>query len=111
MRKRLVRHFLEQFVENEWAAEADTHQTLALLAAGAVTIPLFATVFMCFRYLMRFLQAPGWTETAAMQDQITFCAASMLMAAVVATLEWDALSLSARDAIILGVLPLSLIHI
>jgi hypothetical protein len=105
VRKRLVLHFLEQYVENEWAPEADAHQTLALIAAAAVTIPLFATVFMSFRYLIRHLQAAGWTETTVMEDQITFCATSMLVAALVAAVEWDALSLSTRDAVILGVLP------
>src|SRR5262245_53133330 len=103
--RRLVSHFIAQFVETDTAAEGDSHQTLALVAAGVITIPLFATVFMSMRYLMRPLQAAGWTETAALEDQITFCAASMLVAAVVAAVEWDAVALSQRDSMILGVLP------
>jgi hypothetical protein len=103
--RRLVRHFLSQFVENDWSTDVDTHQTLALVAAGIVTIPLFVTVFMSMRYLTRLLPAAGWTETTGLEDQITFCVSSMLVAAAVAALEWDALALSHRDSMILGVLP------
>ena len=108
MRSRLlVRHFLGQFVENDFSPDADRHQVLALAAAGLITVPLFVTVFMGWTYLMRPLQAPGWTEITAAGDQITFCATSMLVSAIIATLEWDALSLGARDSLILGVLPVS----
>jgi hypothetical protein len=103
--RRLVRHFLSQFVENDWSTDVDAHQTLALVAAGVVTIPLFVTVFMSMRYLTRLLPAAGWTETTGLEDQITFCVASMLVAAAVAALEWDALALTHRDSMILGVLP------
>ena len=105
--RRLVRHFLSQFVENDsaTASDVDSHQTLALVAAGVVTIPLFVTVFMSMRYLTRLLPAAGWTETTGLEDQITFCVASMLVAAAVAALEWDALALTQRDSMILGVLP------
>jgi hypothetical protein len=101
----LVRHFLAQFVENDLFPETDRHQVLAVAAAGLVTIPLFVTVFMSVKYLMQPLQAPGWTETTVMGDEVTFCAASLLVAAAVTLLEWDALALGARDAAILGVLP------
>jgi hypothetical protein len=103
----LVRHFLSQFVESDWATDAgaDSHQNLALVAAGIVTIPLFATVFMAMRYLTRLLPGAGWTGTTGLEDQITFCLTSMLVAAAVAALEWDALALSHRDSMILGVLP------
>lgn len=101
----LIRHFLTQFVESDSSPESDRHQVLAIAAAALITIPLFVTVFMSVKYLMRPLQASGWTETAAMGDEVTFCAASMLVSAAVALLEWDALALTPRDAVILGVLP------
>src|SRR4249919_2447842 len=51
MRKRLlVRHFLYQFVDNEFTPDSDRHQVLALVAAGVITVPLFVTVFMGWRY-------------------------------------------------------------
>src|SRR6516225_6131461 len=55
--ERLVRHFLRQFVENEWSPDADRHQVLAIAAAALVTIPLFATMFIGLKYLIRPLQA------------------------------------------------------
>jgi len=106
MRKRLlVRHFLYQLVENDFTPESDRHQVLALAAAAVITVPLFVTVFMGWRYLMRPLQAPGWTEMTMLDDQMVFCGTSLLVSAVIATVQWDALSVSRRDAMILGVLP------
>jgi hypothetical protein len=107
MRRRLlVRHFLNQFIENDVAPDIDRHQILAVAAAALITIPLFATIFMSVKYLMQPLQSPGWTEITTMGDQLVFCATSLLVSAAIATLEWDALALSPRDAVILGVLPL-----
>lgn len=103
----LVTHFLNQFLENEWSPDADRHQVLAIAAAGLVTLPVFVTMFMALKYLLRPLQAAGWTEVTAMGDQVTFCAVSMLVSALIAALEWNALALSARDTAILGVLPIS----
>jgi hypothetical protein len=106
MRRRLLaRHFLNQFVENDVAPDVDRHQILAIAAAALITIPLFATIFMSVKYLMQPLQSPGWTEMTTMGDQMVFCATSLLVSAVIATLEWDALALSPRDSVILGVLP------
>ena len=106
MRSRLLRrHFISQFVENDLSPDLDRHQLLAVAAAGLVTLPLFATIFMSVKYLMQPLQSPGWTQVTAMGDQLTFCATSLLVSAIIATLEWDALALSPRDAMILGVLP------
>ena len=106
MRRRLlVRHFLEQFVDNDFSPDIDRHQLLAVAAAALITVPLFATVFMSVKYLMQPLQSPGWTEMTTMGDQAIFCATSLLVSAAIATLEWDALSLSHRDSMILGALP------
>ena len=108
MRRRLlVYHFLSQFVENDFAPETDRHQVLALAAAALVTLPLFTTVFMSVKYLMQPLQTPAWTQATATGDEMIFCAASMLVSAIIATLEWDAVGLSPRDAVILGVLPVT----
>jgi hypothetical protein len=105
--ERLVRHFLQQFVENEWSPDADRHQVLAIGAAALVTVPLFATMFIGLKYLIRPLQAAGWTEVTMVGDQMTFCAVSMLVSALIASLEWNALSLSPRDTATLGVLPIA----
>ena len=106
MRRRLlVRHFLNQFVENDFAPDVDRHQILAVAAAALITLPLFATIFMSVKFLMQPLQSPGWTGITTMGDQVVFCATSLLVSAAIATLEWDALALSPRDSVILGVLP------
>ena len=106
MRRRLlVRHFLNQFVDNDFSPEVDRHQLLAVAAAALITVPLFATVFMSVKDLMQPLQAPGWTQVTTMGDQLIFCATSLLVSAIIATLEWEALALSSRDSMILGVLP------
>ena len=106
MRRRLlVRHFLNQFIENDFAPDVDRHQILAVAAAALITLPLFATIFMSVKFLMQPLQSPGWTEIMTMGDQVVFCATSLLVSAAIATLEWDALALSPRDSVILGVLP------
>jgi hypothetical protein len=102
----LVRHFLTQFIENDVSPEIDRHHVLALAAAALITLPLFVTMFMGVKYLMRPLQAPGWTATTAAGDAVTFCAASMLVSAILATLEWESLALTPRDSFILGVLPI-----
>ena len=108
MRSRLlVRHFLSQFVENDLAPDSDRHQVLALVAAAVITVPLFTTVFMSVQYLVHPLQTPAWTQVTAIGDRMIFCATSMLVSAMVATLEWDTLALSPRDSAILGVLPIS----
>ena len=107
MRKRLlVRHFLYQFLENEFTPDTDRHQMLAVAAAALITVPLFVTVLVGWRYLMQPLQAPGWTELRMLDDEMLFCAASMLVSAVIATLQWNALALSHQDATILGVMPI-----
>lgn len=106
MRRRLlVRHFLDQFVDNDFSPDVDRHQLLAIAAAALITVPLFATVFMSVKYLMQPLQAPGWTQITTMGDQVIFCSTSLLVSAVIATLEWEALALTPRDSMILGVLP------
>ena len=106
MRRRLlVRHFLNQFVDNDFSPDVDRHQLLAVAAAALITVPLFATVLMSVKYLMQPLQSPGWTEVTTMGDQLIFCATSLLVSAIIATLEWEALALSPRDSMILGVLP------
>ena len=60
MRRRLlVRHFINQFVENDFSPDIDRHQLLAVSAAALITIPLFSTVFMSVKCLMPPFQAPG----------------------------------------------------
>jgi hypothetical protein len=108
MRERLlVRHFLRRLVENDLISpDADRHEVLAVACAALITAGLVGTVFISVKYQFSPLQLPGWTSLAALNDLSLFVGASMIVMALVAVSEWDALGLDARDASILGPLPL-----
>ena len=108
MRERLlVRHFLRRLVENDLISpEADRHEVLGVACAAMITAGLVGTVFISVKYQFSPLQLPGWTSLAALSDLSLFVGASMIVMALAAVSEWDALGLDARDASILGPLPL-----
>jgi hypothetical protein len=108
MRERLlVRHFLRRLVENDLISpEADRHEVLGVVCAALTTAGLFGTAFISVKYQFSPLQLPGWTSLAALSDLSLFVGASMIVMALAAVSEWDALGLDARDASILGPLPL-----
>jgi hypothetical protein len=104
----LTRHFLRQFVENDLvSAEADRHEVLAMVAAALIAIPICATVLLSVKYLFRPFQSQGWTAVTVLDDQFLYVACSMIVMAVVAVIEWDALALDWRDTAVLGPLPIS----
>ena len=107
MRERLLtRHFLRRFLENDLISpDADRHEVLALLGAAMVTGGLFVSVLLSVKYLFQPFQSPGWTAVVALDDQFLFVACSMIVMALVAVAQWDALALDGRDASILGPLP------
>src|SRR4029079_16111566 len=103
----LVRHFLRRLVENDLISpEADRHEVLGVVCAALITAGLFGTAFISVKYEFSPLQLPGWTSLAALSDLSLFAGASMIVMALAAVSEWDALGLDARDASILGPLPL-----
>ncbi len=103
----IVRHFLRRLVENDLISpEADRHEVLGVACAALMTTGLVGTVFISVKYQFSPLQLPGWTSLAALDDMSLFVGASMIVMALVAVSEWDALGLDARDASILGPLPL-----
>ncbi len=108
MRERLlVRHFLRRLVENDLISpEADRHEVLGVVCAALTTAGLFGTAFISVKYQFSPLQLPGWTSLAALNDLSLFVGASMIVMALAAVSEWDALGLDVRDASILGPLPL-----
>src|SRR5690349_11954860 len=108
MRERLlVRHFLRRLLENDLISpDADRHEVLGVACAALITAGLVGTVFISVKYQFSPLQLPGWTSLAALNDMSLFLGASMIVMALVAVSEWDALGLDARDASILGPLPL-----
>jgi hypothetical protein len=102
----LARHFLRRFLENDLVSpHADRRDSLATFAAGVITGGLFITVLLALKYQFM-LQPPGHTAIFALDDRFLFIASSMLLMALLAVSQWDALALDARDASILGPLPL-----
>lgn len=103
----LTRHFLQRFLDNDLISpDADRHQILAVVCAALITSGLFVTVLLSLKYLFRPFQSPGWTAVVALDDRFLYIACSMIVMALVAVAEWDALVLDARDTSILGPLPI-----
>jgi hypothetical protein len=103
----LTRHFLRRFLENDLVApDADRSQTLALVGAGCFCTTLFITVAVsCFKYVIG-THTPGQAAIASLDDKFFYLGLSMLVAALVAVSQWDALVVDGRDASILEPLPL-----
>jgi hypothetical protein len=102
----LTRHFLRRFLENDLVSpHADRHDTLATIAAGVVTGGLFLTVLLSLKYQFM-LQPPGHTAIFALDDRFLYIACSMILMALAAVSQWDALVLDPRDTSILGPLPI-----
>jgi hypothetical protein len=100
--------FLRRLIDNDLISpHADRHESLALLCATIVSVAVFVTFFLSTNYLAAFIQLPGPTSLSALSDRFLFISASMAVSALAALIVWDALSLEARDAAILGPLPLS----
>jgi hypothetical protein len=108
MRERLlVRHFLWRFVEHDLVSP-NTDRREALSAAGGtlVAVSLFLTVLMALQYQFNNFLPPGIASLAALDDRFLFTSASMLVMALAAVAQWDALVLDARDTAVLGPLPI-----
>lgn len=104
----LTRHFLRRFLDNDLISpDADRSQVLALVGAGCFCTTLFITVALsCFKYVIG-IHTPGQAAIASLDDKVFYIGLSMLVAALVAASQWDALSVDARDASVLEPLPLT----
>ena len=107
MRDRLLtRHFLQRFLDNDLISpDADRHETLATVCSVLISFGLFVTVLLSVKYLGPF-PSPGRTAVVALDDRFFYIACSMIVMALVALAEWDALALDGRDGSILGPLPI-----
>ena len=103
----LTRVFLRRFLENDLISpDTDHMQVVSAVVGGLFGSGMVVTVFMSLKYLGPF-PSPGRTALADIGDQFLFCTWPMLVMAVVALVEWDALAFDSRDSIILGQLPIS----
>jgi len=99
--------FLRRLIDNDVISpHADRHESLAVLGALVVTLAVFVTFFISSEYLAAFIQLPGPTALSALSDRFLFIAASIAVSALATLMVWDALALEARDAAILGPLPI-----
>jgi hypothetical protein len=107
MRDRLlVRHFLTRFLEHDLVSpNADRHETLSVVGGTLIAVSLFVSVLTALQYQFDNFMPPGIASVRSVDDRFMFVSASMLVMALLAVALWDALALDARDAAVLGVLP------
>lgn len=103
----LSRHFLWRFLEHDLVApNSDRHNVLSALAGGLVAGSLFVTVLVAWPYQLFAGMPAGTASIRALDDRFLFVSTSMLIMALAAVAQWDALVLDARDAAVLGPLPI-----
>ncbi|HEX6163114.1 MAG TPA: hypothetical protein VFZ31_07105 [Vicinamibacterales bacterium] len=101
----LTRLFLRQFLENDLVSpDSDRAQLIAVVGAGIVSLTLFLSMFLSAAYAMSVL-TPGEAAVRTLNDKFFYVSLAMLITALVAASQWDALSLDQRDAAILDPLP------
>jgi hypothetical protein len=109
MRSRLlVRHFLWRFLEHDLISpNADRHVVLSALGGALAAVSLFMAILVATPYQFSPDMSPGMVSLSSLDDRFLFTSASMLVMALAALAQWDALALDARDTAVLGVLPIS----
>jgi hypothetical protein len=106
-RQLLTAHFLRRLVDDDLISpNADRHESLAMIGGGLASAGLFVSVLISTRYLFNPYQTPGATAISAMFDHFLFVSASMTATALVTLLVWDGLAVDARDASVLGAMPI-----
>ena len=105
--RRLLRdHFLKRFLDNDLISpNTDRHEVLVLLAASLAVPGLVITVLLLGQKYVIGIPTPALTSIASLDDKFLYISASMLIMALMAAVQWDALALDERDAAILGPLP------
>ena len=109
MRDRLlVRLFLWRFLEHDLVSpNSDRHVVLSAVGGGVAALSLFVAVLVAWQYQLSAQMPPGIAAVFALSDRFLFTTSSMLVMALAAALQWDALVLDYRDAAALGPLPLT----
>ena len=107
MRDRLlVRHFLLRFLDHDLISpHADRREVLTITCAMLIVSSLFLAFFLAVKYQFNLFLPPGLTSILALDDRFFLISIAMIAMALLAVAEWDALALDARDAAVLGPLP------
>jgi len=101
----LTRHFLRRFFENDLISpHIDLHENAFTAGAAIVSLSLFLGVMLGAKYFFS-LPMPGIIAVTSLGDNYAFINIAMFAMALVATLQWEALSLDVRDVSNLGPLP------
>ena len=101
----LTKHFLRQFLENDLISpEGDRSQLLAVVGAMVLSLTLFASVFLSANYVTVSLM-PGQLAVLSLDDKFFYLALGMIVTALLAASQWDALAIDPRDVAILEPLP------
>jgi len=102
----LARHFFWRFLDNDLVSpDTDVRETGALLLAFLAVPSLLGTGLLLFMYANPYV-TPYQRLVMALPDKFGYICWSMLVMALVTIIDWDALSLDARDYAILGPLPI-----
>jgi hypothetical protein len=103
----LTAHFLRQFLENDLISpDSDRSQLLAVVTATIVSLTLFISTVMSVGYVGP-LMTPGLAAVLSLDDKFFYLALGMIVTALLAASQWDALTIDVRDAAILEPLPVS----
>ena len=106
-RRLLTAHFLRRLVDDDLISpNADRHESLAMICGCLASMGLFVSVLVSMKYLFNPYQTPGATAISALFDRFLFVSASMTATALVTLLAWDGLAVDARDASVLGAMPI-----
>ena len=102
----LTKLFLRQFLENDLLSpDGDRSQMLAIVGASVISLTLFISVFTSAGYAMSIMM-PGEAALLTLSDKFVYVSLAMLVTALVAAAQWDALAIDYRDAVILQPLPI-----
>jgi hypothetical protein len=103
----LAQIFLQRFLHHDLISpQADRREVLTIVCGTLFSLSLFLAVLLAVKYQFNMFLPPGLTAIFALDDRFLLVTASMLVTALLAVAEWDALSLDARDTAVLGVLPI-----
>jgi hypothetical protein len=106
-RRLLTIHFLRRLIDDDLISpNADRHESLSMICAMLASLGLFVSVLMSTRYLFNPYLTPGVAAVSALFDQFVFTSAAMTATALVTLLAWDGLAVDARDASVLGAMPI-----
>lgn len=99
----LTRHFVRGYLSPDLGGG---ERQAALSAALLFSPSLFIIVVLASKYVLQPFPAPGLSALDGFADRLLIFGGSMVIMALVAIVQWDRLSVDARDVSILGVLPL-----